>query len=92
LHFTIQMKKICWLNFVLVIMQCMIILWNGVDGILKASTCCDKTIIGIMFKKKLIGTLTREKYIHYYNNIESKWTPIEPIIKNIRIGKSQSLS
>jgi hypothetical protein len=38
-----------------------------------------------------IGTLTRKKYNHYYNNnIESKWTPIEPIIKDIRVGKSQS--
>ncbi len=35
--------------------------------------------------------LTRETYNHYYdNNIESKWTPIEPIVKDIRIGKSQS--
>ncbi len=35
------------------------------------------------------GTLTREKYNHYYNkNIDSKWTLIEPIIKDIRIGKS----
>jgi hypothetical protein len=35
--------------------------------------------------------LTREKYNHYYdNNIESKWTPIEPVIKDIKVGKSQS--
>jgi hypothetical protein len=38
-----------------------------------------------------IGTLTREKYNHYYdNNIEPKWIPIEPIIKDIRVCKSQS--
>ncbi len=38
-----------------------------------------------------IGTLTREKYNHYYdNNIESQWTPIQPIIKDVRVGKSQS--
>ncbi len=44
-----------------------------------------------MFLKSKIGTLTREKYSHYYdNNIESKWTPIEPIIKDIKVGKSQS--
>jgi hypothetical protein len=31
------------------------------------------------------------KYNHYYNNnIKSKWTPIELIIKYITIGKSQS--
>jgi hypothetical protein len=33
-----------------------------------------------MFQISKIGTMTREKYIHYYNNIESKWTPIELII------------
>jgi hypothetical protein len=43
-----------------------------------------------MFQNPKIGTLIREKYNHYYNNIESKWTPIELIIKNIRVGKSQS--
>jgi hypothetical protein len=42
-----------------------------------------------MFQNSQIGTLTRKKYDHYYiNNIESKWTPIEPIIKHTRIGKS----
>jgi hypothetical protein len=30
-----------------------------------------------------------KKNSHYYNNIESKWTPIETIIKDIRVGKSQ---
>jgi hypothetical protein len=50
-----------------------------------------KTIIWIMFQNSKIGTLTREKYNHYYdNNIDSKWTPIEPIIKDIKVGKSQS--
>ncbi len=65
---------------------------NGVDGIFKASTTyCKKTIIWIMFQISKIGTLTRKKYNHYYdNNIDSKWTPIEPIIKDIKVGKSQS--
>jgi len=63
---------------------------NGIDGILKTSTIyCEKTIIWIMFQNFKIGRLTREKYNHYYdNNIESKWTPIEPIIKDIRVDKS----
>jgi hypothetical protein len=63
---------------------------NGADGIFKTSTTyCVKTIIWIMFLNFKIGMLIREKYNHYYNNnIESKWTPIEPIIKDIRIGKS----
>jgi hypothetical protein len=61
---------------------------NGVDDIFKASiTYCNKIIIWIMFQNFKIRTLTREKYNHYYNkNIESKWTPIEPIIKDIRVG------
>jgi hypothetical protein len=48
----------------------------GANGIFKASTTyCDKTIIWIMFQNSKIGTLTREKYSYYYNNIESKWMP-----------------
>jgi hypothetical protein len=43
-----------------------------------------------MFQNSKIKTLAREKYNHYYyNNIELKWTLIEPIIKDIRVGKSQ---
>jgi hypothetical protein len=65
---------------------------NGADGIFKVlTTYCEKTIIWIMFQNFKIGTLRREKYSHYYdNNIESKWTLIEPIIKDIKVGKSQS--
>jgi hypothetical protein len=34
--------------------------------------------------------LTKETFIHFYtNNIQVDWTPIEPIIKNIRIEKIQ---
>ncbi len=33
----------------------------------------------------------RKKINHYYNdNIKSKWTPIEPITKNIKVSKTQS--
>jgi hypothetical protein len=47
-----------------------------------------RTIIWIMFQNSKMGTLIREKYSHYYdNNIESKWTVIEPIVKDIKIGK-----
>jgi hypothetical protein len=65
---------------------------NGADDIFKTSTTyCEKTIIWIMFQNFKIGTLTRENYSHYYdNNIESKWTSIELIIKDIKVGKSQS--
>ncbi len=49
---------------------------NGTNDIFKASTTyCEKTIIWIIFQNFKIGTLTNEKYSHYYdNNIESKWT------------------
>jgi hypothetical protein len=37
---------------------------------------------------KLTLTLTRQKFSHDYNDhIESKCKPIEPIIKDVRIGK-----
>jgi len=64
-------------------------LLNGVNGIFKASTTYrEKTIIWIMFQNSKIRTLTKEKYNHYYdNNIYSKWTSIEPFIKDIRVGK-----
>jgi hypothetical protein len=64
---------------------------NKVDGIFKTSAkYCEKITIWLMFQKKFIGTLTRKIYNHYYdNNIKSKWTPIESIIKNIKVGKSQ---
>ncbi len=42
-----------------------------------------------MFENFKIGILMREKNNHYYNdNIESKWRTIEPIIKDIKIGKT----
>jgi hypothetical protein len=42
-----------------------------------------------MFQISKIGTLTREKINHYKNNnIKSRWTPIEPIIKDIKVGKT----
>jgi hypothetical protein len=44
-----------------------------------------------MFQNSKIKTLIKEKYSHFYdNNIEEKWLSIEPIMKDIRIGKSQS--
>jgi hypothetical protein len=47
---------------------------NGIYDKFKASkmTYCDKIIIWIMFQNCKIGTLIREKYNHYYNNIESR--------------------
>jgi hypothetical protein len=42
---------------------------NGASGIFKTSTTyCEKTIIWIMFQNSKIGTLTREKYNHFYDS------------------------
>jgi hypothetical protein len=44
-----------------------------------------------MFQNSKIGKLTSEKIvIIMIVTLNQKWTPIEPIIKDIRIGKSQS--
>ncbi len=45
---------------------------NGAYGIFKTSTSCEKTIIWIMFQNSKIGTLTREKYSHYYETTLNK--------------------
>jgi hypothetical protein len=59
---------------------------NGVNNTFKISTTyCEKTIIWIMFHNSKIGTLND-------NNVESKWTIIEPIIKYIKVSKSQSFT
>ncbi len=83
---------ICWLKLCAANYAMSNGLVNGINGIFQASiTYCEKIIIWIMFQNSKIGTLTREKYNHYYdNNVESKWTPIEPIIKYVKVGKSQS--
>jgi len=65
---------------------------NGADGVFKTSTSYhNKTIVWILFPNKKIGMWTREKSTHLYiNNIQPNWSWIEPIIKDIRIGKNQS--
>jgi hypothetical protein len=65
---------------------------NGVDVVFKTSTFYhNKTIVWILFPNPKIGMLAKEKSTHLYtNNIKSNWTLIEPIIKDIRIGKYQS--
>jgi hypothetical protein len=43
-----------------------------------------------LFPNQKIGVWAREKSTHLYiDNIQPNWTPIEPIIKDIRIGKNQ---
>jgi hypothetical protein len=65
---------------------------SGANGIFKTSTSYhNKTIIWISFPNPKIGMLIREKSIHLYtNNIQLNETPIELIIKDIRIGKNKS--
>jgi len=44
-----------------------------------------------MFQNFKIKTLTGKKISYYHNNnIQSKWTSIEHIIKDIRFDKTQS--
>jgi tetrahydromethanopterin S-methyltransferase subunit E len=66
---------------------------NRNNGILKTSTTYSEKIIIfiilLMFHNSKIATQTKEKYNHYYDNkIELKWTPIESIIKDMKVGKS----
>ncbi len=90
-HFMINMKKYIFVEFCIGNYATFDGLVNGDVSIFKTSTTYnDKTIIWTMFQNSKIGTLTKEKYNHYYNNnIESKCTPIEFIIKNIRGCKTQ---
>jgi hypothetical protein len=60
---------------------------NGVDGIYQHIT--RKVIILIMFQNFKIGTLTKKNLVIIANNdIESKLTPIETIIKVIKFDKT----
>jgi hypothetical protein len=65
---------------------------NGTNGVFKTPTSYhNKTIVWILFLNPKIGMLIGEQSTHLYtNNIQPNWTPIEPIIKDIRIGKSPS--
>ncbi len=65
---------------------------NGANGVFKTSTSYhNKTMVWILFPNQKIGMLVREKSTQLYtNNIQSNWTPIETIIKNIKIGKNQT--
>jgi hypothetical protein len=65
---------------------------NGADGIFKGSTTySNKSIMWILFFNSKVGSLTREKSVHFYTiEIEKTWTPIEPLVKEIRAGKSQT--
>jgi hypothetical protein len=65
---------------------------NGADGIFKTTTSYhNKTIIWISFPNQKIRMLVRKKPIHLYTkSIQLNWTPIVPIIKDIRIDKNQS--
>ncbi len=59
LHFTIQILKKCWLSYLLVTMQCTMVLWIE----LMATTFCNKTIIWIMFQNSKFGTFTRKNIV-----------------------------
>jgi hypothetical protein len=60
---------------------------NGTNGEFKTPTSYhNKTMVWILFPNQKIGVLVREKSTQLYtNNIQSNWTPIRPIIKDIKI-------
>ena len=66
---------------------------NGADGLFKTSTTFnDKSYVWIQFYNTKVGIATRFSHSHLYNcsDIDSTWTPIESVAKEIRIGKNQS--
>ncbi len=77
-------NKIWQLNCVLKILQHMMAF------LFKTSTSYhNKTIVWILFPNQKIGVLTRKKSTHFYiDNIQPNWTPIDTIIKDIRISKN----
>ncbi len=69
LHFTICIKKIMLVELSTGNYATFDGLVNEIDDIFKTSTTYyEKTIIWIMFQNCKIGTLTRKKCSHYYNN------------------------
>jgi hypothetical protein len=88
LHSTICIRKICWLNYMLVITQHLMVLWMDLMTFLKHYNILWKNHYMDYVSKFQNWNINKRKYSHYYdNNIESKWTPIEPIIKDIIVGK-----
>jgi hypothetical protein len=64
-------------------------LLNGVGGIFKAlTTYCDKTIIWIMFQIFKIANWQEKNIIITITTLK-KMDTNEPIIKDIKVGKSQ---
>ena len=66
---------------------------NGVDGLFKTSTIFNnKSYVWIQFYNTKVGIATRFSHSHLYKSfdIDSTWTTIELVAKEIRIGKNQS--
>jgi hypothetical protein len=63
-----------------------------INGLFKAITSCNnKSYIWIYIFNSKVGITTRFSNSHLYKklDIESAWTPIEALAKEIRIGKNQ---
>lgn len=66
---------------------------NGADGLFKAtSSHSNKSYIWINFFNTKVGNVTEHSNCHLYkeSNIDSASTPVEPIVKEIRLGKNQT--
>jgi len=93
LHLIIQLKKDMLVELCVSNYATSNGLVNG-DDIFKASTTYNEKIIIriLMFQNSKIGTLTKNKINHNYDNhIESKWTLVKLIIKDIKVGKPNHL-
>jgi hypothetical protein len=87
-----KLKKICLSNLCnnYVISDRLV---NGVDGLFKATTSYNnKSYIWIKKFNSKVGITTRFSNSHLYKelDIESSWTPIEALAKEIRIGKNET--
>jgi hypothetical protein len=66
---------------------------NGSDGLFKATTSCNnKSYIWIYIFNSKVGITTRFSNLHLYKelDIESTWTPIGALAKEIRTGKKSN--
>ncbi len=81
-----ELKKTCSL----ICVQLMMYLFNGPNGLFKPTTCLNnKPYIWIDFMNPNIGFHTQHKNAFMYRKkkIQSKWTPIQHIVKETHLSK-----
>lgn len=86
----LRLIKTCLLKFAIIFFSDGLV--NGANGLFSLTTSLNtKLYIWIKFFNTNVGIATRFSNSHLYKNldIESSWTPIEPIAKEIKLGKNQ---